>query len=53
MYYTSFAGGSVLSLFCYALLCVHSSFAIIVKGKRELVALLFLSNGCLVTVIVP
>ena len=29
-----------LSLVCCALLCVHSSFAIIVKRKRELVTLL-------------
>ena len=29
------------SMFCCALLCVHSSFAIISMGKRELVALLF------------
>ena len=28
------------STFCCALLCVHSSFAIISMGKRELVALL-------------
>ena len=28
------------SMFCCALLCVHSSFAIILMGKRELVALL-------------
>ena len=28
--------GSVLSLFCYALLCVLSIFAIIVKRKREI-----------------
>ena len=28
------------SMFCCALLCVHSSFAIISMGKRELVALL-------------
>ena len=39
-----------LSLFCCALLCVLSSFAIILKRKRELVALLLLSYGCLVTV---
>ena len=39
-----------LSLFWYALLCVLSSFAIILKRKRELVALLLLSNGCLVTI---
>ena len=39
-----------LSLFCCALLCVLSSFAIILKRKRELAALLLLSYGCLVTV---
>ena len=27
-------------MFCCTLLCVHSSFAIILMGKRELVALL-------------
>ena len=43
-------GALCLSLFCYALLCVLSSFAIILKRKRELVALLLLPNGCLVTV---
>ena len=32
------------SLFCCALLCVHSSLAIILMGKRELVALLCLFN---------
>ena len=37
-----------LPLFCYVLLCVLSSFASILKRKRELVALL--SYGCLVTV---
>ena len=30
-------------MFCYAFLCVHSSFAIILMGKRELVAVLFVS----------
>ena len=30
-----------LSLFCYALLCVNSSFAIIFKRKRELDAFLY------------
>ena len=40
----------MLSLFCYSLLCVHSSFAIILKRKRNLVALLLLSYRCLVTV---
>ena len=39
-----------VSLFCCALLCVLSSFTIILKGKRELVALLLLSYGYLVTV---
>ena len=33
------------------LLCVHSSFAIILMGKRELVALLYLSFWCLVIVV--
>ena len=42
-----------LSLFCYALLCVHSSFSIILKRKRKLVALLLLSYRCIVTVNVP
>ena len=36
------------SMFCYALLCVHSSFAIISMGKRELVALLCLVSWWLV-----
>ena len=39
-----------LSLFCCAFLCVLSSFAIILKRKRELVALLLLSYGCFVIV---
>ena len=39
-----------LSLLCYALLCVLSSFAIILKRKRELVSLSLLSCGCLVAV---
>ena len=37
-------------MFCYMLLCVHSSIAIILMGKRELVALLDLSSWCLVMV---
>ena len=36
--------------FCCALLCILSSFAIILKRKRELIASLSLSYGCLVTV---
>ena len=39
------------SMFCCALLYVHSSFATILKGKRELVALLSLSSWCLVIVV--
>ena len=39
-----------LSLFCYALLGVHSSFAIILKRKRKLVALLLFSYRCVVTI---
>ena len=38
------------SLFCFTLLYVHSSIAIILMGKRELVALLDLSSWCLVMV---
>ena len=42
------------SMFCcaflYAFLYVHSSFAIILMGKRELVALLSLSSLCLVSI---
>ena len=38
------------SMFCCTLLYVHSSIAIILMGKRELVALLNLSTWCLVMV---
>ena len=37
-------------MFCCTLLFVHSSIAIILMGKRELVALLNLSSWCLVMV---
>ena len=37
-------------IFCYTLLYVNSSIAIILLGKRELVALLDLSSWCLVMV---
>ena len=43
-------GGSVFVIVLCALLCVLSSFAIILERKRDLVALLLLSNGCLFTV---
>ena len=38
------------SMFCCTLLYVHSSIAIILMGKRELVALLNLSSWCLAMV---
>ena len=37
-------------MFCCTLLCVHSSIAVILMGKRELVALLNSSSCCLVMV---
>ena len=50
IYFPLFVGVLSSSLFCYALLCALSSSAIILKRKRELVALLILSYGHLVTV---
>ena len=38
------------SMFCCTLLYVHSSIEIILKGKRELVALFYLSSWCLLMV---
>ena len=38
------------SMFCCTLLYVHSSIAIILMGKRELIALLNLSSWCLMVV---
>ena len=38
------------SMFCCTLLYVHSIIAIILMGKRELIALLNLSSWCLVMV---
>ena len=38
------------SMYCCTLLYVHSSIAIILLGKRELIALLNLSSWCLVMV---
>ena len=37
-------------MFCFTLLYVHFSIAIILMGKRELIALLNLSSWCLVMV---
>ena len=50
MYFPLFVVVLFLSLFCYALLCVYSSFAIILKRKRKLVALLLLSYRCIVAI---
>ena len=43
-------GGCNCSMFCCTLLYVHSSIAIILMGKRELIALLNLSSWCLLMV---
>ena len=53
MYFPLFVGVLCLYLFCYALLCVHYSFAIIMKRKKKPVALLLLSYRCSVTIDVP
>ena len=50
MYFLLFLGVLCLPLFWYALLCVHFSFAIILKRMRKLVALLILSYRCIVTI---
>ena len=47
---TPIVGVCNCSMFCCTLLCVRSSIAIILMGKRELVALLNLSSWCLVMV---
>ena len=47
---TPIVGVCNCSMFCCKLLYVHSSIAIILMGKRELVALLNLSSWCLVIV---
>ena len=55
---TPIVGVCNCSMFCCTLLCVHSSFAIVLKGKRDLVALLSLSflvscDGCVLFLAVP
>ena len=47
---TPIVGVCNCSVFCCVLLYVHSSMAIILMGKRELVALFNLSSWCLVVV---
>ena len=44
-------GVCICSMFCFTSLYVHSSFAIILTRKRELVAWLSLSSWCLVIVV--
>ena len=40
----------MIVVFCCVLLCVHSGVAVVLVGKRGLVALLGLSSWCLVVV---
>ena len=47
---TPIVGVCNCSMFCWTLLYVHSSIAIILMGKIELVALINLSSWCLVVV---
>ena len=47
---TPIVGVCNCSMFCFTLLYVHSSIAIILMGKRELIAFLNLSSWCLVMV---
>ena len=49
--FTPILGFCNCSMLCCALLYVYSGFAIILMGKRELVALLCLSPWCLVIVV--
>ena len=50
MYFPLFAEILCFSLFCYALLSVHSSFAIDLKKKRKLDALFLLSYICILPI---
>ena len=47
---TPIVGVCNCSMFCCTLLYLHSSIAVILMGKRELVALLNMSSWCLVMV---
>ena len=53
MYFPLFVGVLCLFLFGYALLFVHSNFAIVLTRKRELITLLLLSFGGHLSVNVP
>ena len=50
MYFQLFVGVLCFNLFCYALLCVGFDFAIILKRKGKLIALVLLSYRCIVTI---
>ena len=50
MYFPLFVGVLCFYVFCYALLCIHSGFASILKRERKLIALLLLSYRCIVTI---
>ena len=50
MFFLLFVGVLCLSLFCYTLVCVHFSFAIILKRKKRLFALQLLSCRCIATI---
>ena len=50
MYFPLFVGVLCLPLFCNALLCVHSSLAILLKRKRKLNAWLLSCYSCIVTI---
>ena len=50
MNFPLFVGVLCLSLLCHALLCVHSSFTILLERKRKLVALLLLFYRRIVTI---
>ena len=50
MYFPLFVGVLCLSLFCYALLCVHSSFAIILKRKEKAGCFAIIVYKCSVTI---
>ena len=52
LFVTPIVGVCNCSMFC-SFLYVHSSFTIILMGKRELVPLLSLSSWCLVMVLWP
>ena len=47
---TCWERADLLALLCVIFSCIHSSIAIILMGKRELIALLNLSSWCLVMV---